>query len=366
MPKLTNPPPSDVDAIFLGWQKRKSEDLFPLFNITAADHPLYQSTVSEATLRKLHLRVPQTPSPYSETTPALWHELGVELNCPRTAREAIRKAGLDYTVVKKPLGLKTGLEREAYATLRTDTGDILGVASESYEPVQNIDAFTFFDALVADDQATYETAGVLGKGECVWILAKLPGFIKVHGNDIVHKYILLTNNHDSSSQVRLKIIPIRAICNNTLTAALQGAGDLAIRHTPNAAWNSQQAAKMLTLSNFLYEELDHVFNRMAVKSITPEQLLEYVQALIPDNEEPQNMSTTEKIRASVLQLHDSGRGASLSRGTVWGAFNSVVEYTDHLMSDEDSSIRLNSIWFGRGEHLKVKAFRLAERLMQAA
>jgi len=366
MPKLMNPPQPDIDAIFLGWQKRKSEDLFPLFNITAADHPLYQSTVSEATLRKLHLRVPRTPSPYSETTPALWHDLGIELNCPRTAREAIRKAGLDYTVVKKPLGLKTGLDREAYATLRADTGDVLGVTSENYEPVQNIDAFTFFDALVSDDQATYETAGVLGKGECAWILAKLPGFIKVHGNDIVNKYILLTNNHDSPSQVRLKIIPIRAICNNTLTAALQGAGDLAIRRAPDTVWDSQQTAKMLTLSNFLYEELDHVFNRMAARKITPEQLRAYVQALISDKSEAQNASRTEKIRASVLQLHDSGRGASLSRGTVWGAFNSVAEYTDHLMSDEDPSVRLNSIWFGRGEQLKVKAFRLAERLMQAA
>ncbi len=233
MSKLMNPSNSDSDAKFLGWQKKFSEDVFPLFNITVADHPLYQSTVSEATLRKLHLRVPRIPSPYSETIPALWHNLGTELNHPATAKEAIQMAGLDYTVVKKSLGLKTGLKQEAYATLRTDTGDILGVANESYEPIQNIDAFTFFDTLVAEDKAIYETAGILGKGECVWILAKLPGYIKVHGNDIVNKYILLTNHHDSSAHVRLKIIPIRVICNNSLTAALQGAEILAsvIRQT---------------------------------------------------------------------------------------------------------------------------------------
>jgi hypothetical protein len=59
MAKLMNSPESEIDAIFLGWQKKKSEDIFPLFNIVAADHPLYQSTVSEATLHRLHLRVPR-------------------------------------------------------------------------------------------------------------------------------------------------------------------------------------------------------------------------------------------------------------------------------------------------------------------
>jgi hypothetical protein len=94
--------------ISLGGRENCREKLFPLFNITVADHPLYQSTVSEATLRRLHLRVPRILSPYPETEPSPWHNLGIELNHPKTARDAIKMAGLDYTVVKKPLELKTG------------------------------------------------------------------------------------------------------------------------------------------------------------------------------------------------------------------------------------------------------------------
>jgi hypothetical protein len=62
MPEHTNPPGSDSDANFLGWQETSSGKVFPLFNITVADHPLYQSTVSDATLRRLCLRVPQSRS----------------------------------------------------------------------------------------------------------------------------------------------------------------------------------------------------------------------------------------------------------------------------------------------------------------
>ena len=357
------PSDSDSDANFLGWRGEFPGEISPLFNITVADQPLYQSTVSESTLRRPHHLVLRSPSPYPETESSPWHNLGIELNHPKTAREAIKMAGLDYTVMKKPLGLKTGLKQDAYATVRTDTKDVLGFVNKSYEPIQNIDAFIFFDDWVAENEAIYETAGVLGKGECIWILAKLPGYINVHGNDMVNKYLLLTNSHDGSSHVRVKLTPIRVVCNNTLTAALQGAGEVQISHTPNSAQDLEQAGAMLGLSNYLYEQLEVMFNSMAARKITDGQLRDYVQALVPDNEEAENTARTEKIRNNVLQLHESGRGAHLARGTLWGAFNSVAEYTDHMMLDEDSNTRLNSIWFGRGEQLKLKAFRLAEKML---
>ena len=357
------PSDSDSDANFLGWRGEFPGEISPLFNITVADQPLYQSTVSESTLRRPHHLVLRSPSPYPETESSPWHNLGIELNHPKTAREAIKMAGLDYTVMKKSLGLKTGLKQDAYATVRTDTKDVLGFVNKSYEPIQNIDAFIFFDDWVAENEAIYETAGVLGKGECIWILAKLPGYINVHGNDMVNKYLLLTNSHDGSSHVRVKLTPIRVVCNNTLTAALQGAGEVQISHTPNSAQDLEQAGAMLGLSNYLYEQLEVMFNSMAARKITDGQLRDYVQALVPDNEETENTARTENIRNSVLQLHESGRGAHLARGTWWGAFNSVAEYTDHMMLDEDSNTRLNSIWFGRGEQLKLKAFRLAEKML---
>ena len=219
--------------------------------------------------------------------------------------------------------------------------------------------------MIAGDEARYETAGVLGNGECIWMLAKLSGCIKVHNNDIVNKYLLLTNSHDGSSQVSVKITPIRVICNNTLTAALQGAGEIQINHTQDAAKDLEQAVTILGLSNSLYEQLDVTFNGMASKKITEEQLRQYVQALVPDNEETEDAVGTERVINRVLQLHDSGRGAHLSRWTLWAAFNSVAEYTDHMMFHKESTTRLNSIWFGHGEQLKLKAFRLAEQMMQA-
>jgi phage/plasmid-like protein (TIGR03299 family) len=363
----TSVAPSDIhartgrsqEAAFLGWQRTRSGNIFPLYNIVKKDHPSYLSTVTEDTLNALHLRTPRTPSPYPGVEPSPWHNLGIELDDPPTAREAIQSAGLDYTVIK---AINLAGESEGWMTVRADTGDVLGIVEESYEPVQNRDAFTFFDRLVDTEEARYETAGALGHGERIWILTKLPGLIKVHGNDIVNKYLLLTNSHDGISGIRVTPTPIRVVCNNTLAAALQEPVDIHIGHTP-AARGIEQALSVLAMANSLYDRLDVIYNRMALTKINDRQLLDYVRALVPDNEEGEDTVRTREIRNNVLALHESGQGSDLARGTLWGAYNSVTEYTDHLMADANPTRRLESIWFGRGEQLKRKAFQLAERMM---
>lgn len=300
---------------------------------------------------------------------APWHNLGKKLDRPATAEEAIVAANLDYRVVKKPLfAAINGKQRSEvpnhFATVRMDNSVVLGVVGNRYMPLQNKDAFGFFDGLVGEGEAMYHTAGVLGKGERIWILAKLPGYIRVGKQDLINKFLLLTNSHDGSSLVRAKLTPIRVVCNNTLTAALQGSEqEVRIRHTPSALDKLEEAHKLLGLTNELYQQLDYIFNRMALKKVTNKQLLDYVQTLIPDNPDAEFKTRTENIRNTILELHESGAGAELCRGTVWGAYNALTEYVDHTTNTKDANKRLNSIWFGNGERLKTKAFQLAENFL---
>jgi hypothetical protein len=58
-----DPKNASSDAVFLGWQKTTSGEVFALFNVTAEQHRLYHSTVSEGTLRQENLKAPPTPLP---------------------------------------------------------------------------------------------------------------------------------------------------------------------------------------------------------------------------------------------------------------------------------------------------------------
>jgi phage/plasmid-like protein (TIGR03299 family) len=296
---------------------------------------------------------------------APWHKLGVKLPKLATSVEAIEAAGLDYEVDKRQLYCKPDGNRlvevpRNFCTVRRDTNVVLGIVGDRYTVLQNTDAFTFFDSLVGAGEAIFETAGALGQGESIWLLAKLPGYIRVGRNDEVKKYLLLTNSHDGSSMVRAKLTPVRVVCNNTLSAALEGAEqEVRIRHTSSAVDRLAQAHKLLGLTNALYQELDLIFNRMNVKRITERQLIEFVTRLIPDNKEATFNTRTENIRSRILELNETGAGAEYSRGSLWGALNAVSEYTDHVQNSTIPEKRLNSAWFGSGEKLKLRAFDLA-------
>jgi phage/plasmid-like protein (TIGR03299 family) len=300
-----------------------------------------------------------------------WHKLGKHLNKPATAGEAMQAARLDYTVVKRPLkaiihGRQYADVPNAFATVRMDTNVVLGVVGSRYEPVQNKDAFNFFDPLVDRDEAIYHTAGVLGRGEKIWLLAKLPDYIRVgKKGDPVQKFVLLYNSHDGSSVIRIKLTPIRVVCNNTLTCALQGSeAEVRIKHTASATEKLQEAHKILELYNGLYQQLEYIFNRMSLRKVTPKQLVDYCKALIPDNPEAESNTRTQNLRNHILCLHDDTAEAAMHRGTLFGAFNAVTELVDHYSGNSNPSKQLKSMWFGgSGETLKRRAYELAESML---
>ena len=302
-----------------------------------------------------------------------WHQLGTKLPELATAEQAIIAAGLDYKVEKRKLlaqintvpslVLDTRDVEGHFATVRMDTTQVLGVVGSRYEVVQNKDAFSFFDALVGKDEAMYETAGALGKGERIWIMAKLPGFIKVKGEDIVNKYLLLYNSHDGSSTIVAKLTPIRVVCNNTLSMALADQTDtVSIRHTRNVQDKLSVAHTLLGLTNNLYEQLESIFQTMSLKQITSDQLIKYIATLFPYNPESKDHSQTDEVRSKVYELQETGLGASLSSGTLWGAYNAITEYADHVVNANNPQKALKSIWFGAANNLKQRAFKLAQSM----
>ena len=127
-----------------------------------------------------------TPAVFTTGT-APWHRLGTTVADTQTSEEAICLAGLDWSVEPWPLvARRDGIEREVtgrVANVRTDTGAVLGVVGPGYKVFQNRAAFEFFDALVDEKLAIYETAGALKGGRYVWMLARLPKTLRAAGDD---------------------------------------------------------------------------------------------------------------------------------------------------------------------------------------
>lgn len=297
-----------------------------------------------------------------------WHGYGKQLPNLATAEEAIVAANLDWSVKKTPVKSSQGIELGTQNVLEcVETGVPFGVVGNLYVPVQNRDAFTFFDAVTQDPNGPkYVTAGSLNGGTVIWILAQLPSFINVTDSDVVMEYILLTYRHDGKGLTRMKWCPIRVVCQNTLNAALGvlsnqiGFNHLEPLTSPRRVEAAQDALCIARDSHLSFE---HIAKAMAEHKPSIAEVNGVISKLFPVRDEEKVPVQTGEIRFEVLRLFDEGRGNDLPgvAGSSWALYNAVTEYTDYyrpvnarVMSEIDT--RTNSVLFGSSAILKEKAF----------
>lgn len=296
---------------------------------------------------------------------AAWHNLGTVVDGRLNAEEALKAANLDFTVEAQPLVTETGIiVPNHFANVRTDTKAVLGVVGDRYRILQNKDAFNFFDPIVDRDEAVYETAGVLGIGERVWIMAKLPEHIRIAGSDdIIEQYVVITNDHAGRGAIKAFITSVRVVCNNTLTAALGTTKNMvSIRHTENAGLRLAQAHEVLGISNSLRTELDEAFNAMADTKLKKAHVDQFLLDLLPDpnkkadGTDPKNFNKGK--REMIYQALEEGAGHDMksAKGTAFGLYNAITFATDHMFPYKDDSVKLKSIWEGGTAAFRQQSF----------
>ncbi len=306
-----------------------------------------------------------------------WHGLGTVLpDAPQTSLEAITAAGLNWEVSKETMEAVVpvnGIYRavgvpDHYAVIRrkVENGitrhDSLGVVGQQYRLIQNIDAFAFFDRVVQTGMVDYHTAGSLKGGRIIWALVRLHGTLRIVNDDIVDKYLLLTNSHDGSSPVHIAFTPIRVVCANTLAMALKNASSdrrLSIRHTATAAARIRDVGEYLASINLTFERNAEVYRELARLSIHAMELHDYLRTLFPDPEEGSLRNRARATRERITARFENGLGTDSTATTWWRAYNAVTEYVDHERNLNNPDARVHSAWLGQGMQLKQAALQLA-------
>lgn len=307
-----------------------------------------------------------------------WHGLGKIVQEYPTSKEALEFAGLNFEVKKLPNihELENGKiikSKSSFYSYRTDTDEILGDRlGKDYQVVQNADAFAFFDAIVGGDGIQYETAGALGKGERIFITAKLPGYIKVGNDDLIEKYLFLTTSHDGFGSITAAFTPVRIVCANTLNAAMNNRTNaIKIRHTANAKEKLEQAHRVMGISNKLSTEIEDIFNRWSKINITDVEVKRLIQrAMVPNKEALHNLQAgnTDEISSCFRNIVDSAYTYAMNnpsqllpttKGTLFGAYNSITGYFQNWRTYRDQEAKVKSILLGGTGQLRAQtAFNL--------
>lgn len=327
-----------------------------------------------------------------------WHGLGKIVEAYPTSAEALKFAGLDYTVEKRPLFTVDGRNLAIfedpdademfsgftpdihvpnfYSTLRTDSEEVLGVVGKDYKVVQNIEAFEFFDSIVGGGEGIlYETAGALGKGERIFITAKLPSYIRVGKDDLIEQYLFLTTSHDGFGSITAAFTPVRIVCNNTLNAALKNSsGTIRIRHSSGANDRLKQAHQLMGISGRVGDEMESIFNHWSRVRISDADLKRLLQTAMAPNRE-----VLDKLQKGLVDEASSvyknivdevysyamtapSQVTETAKGTLFGAYNAVTGYYQNARKFKDGEAKFKSIIEGTARLRGQSAFDLCLEL----
>lgn len=279
---------------------------------------------------------------YAGIKPA-WHTLGQIVSDVMTAEEAIKLAHLDYYVAKKPVYHLVGDDGYPdiipgfYCTKRTDTEDVFGVVKSKYTILQNIEAFKFFDTIVGEGKAIYESVGALGKGQVIFIVAKLPSRYYIPGDEsTIEQYLVLTNGHDGNHQLSVYFTPISVCCQNTLNASLKNnSHKLTVRHTASVVNNIKIAGKIMGISDRIIEKDQEMFSWLATQQLRSSERFEILDKLfnVDTNEQAAPVSSrTKNLITSFLNYSDMPVSDSYRqlRGTKYAFYQDVTGWLQHV------------------------------------
>jgi len=302
---------------------------------------------------------------YAGETP--WHGLGRQVPADLTPEQMLEAAGLDWEVEKVEAyanvgGRKVSVGRSAL--VRTSDDKILDVVSNDWNPVQNSEAFEFFNDFIAEGGMEMHTAGSLAEGQIVWALAKIKDGFDLFGGDEVESYLHFTNFHKYGCSTDVRFTPIRVVCNNTLTLSLNTKVERMCKISHRREFNGDEAKLMLGVAAEKLAKYKEMAQFLGTKRAKGEDVVEYFKRLWPLGEKAKKVEVARNV-TDALSILDSQPGAEFAPGTWWQAFNAVTYMTDHLVGRSQDS-RLTSAWYGHNKGLKVRALETAVEMAEAA
>lgn len=295
---------------------------------------------------------------YAGETP--WHGLGTKVEANLSAAQMLAAAGIDWEVRKQPMFWK-GPNQIQHATtmtalLRSTDDMVLDYVPETWNPLQNAEAFDFFHDFVEKGDMEMHTAGSLKDGQVVWGLAKIKNSFSVFGKDVVDNYILFSNPHKFGAAIDIRTTSIRVVCNNTITMALNGKSNQVAKVSHRRKFDADEVKSTLGIVTEKHRRMKEASEFLASKEYTSDQLREFMTTVFPAGGSGKKEISMNAKKA--MGIIDQQPGADIFPGTWYNALQAVTFLTSHDMGHQNDS-RLYNQWFGKAQAIGVNALNTA-------
>ena len=298
-----------------------------------------------------------------------WHGLGTKVVADLTPEQMMQKAGVDWTVEKQDLVTAGGSTvKSEQALVRSSDGAVLDVVGKGWNPVQNSEAFNFFEEYVKAGDMEMHTAGSLNDGKMVWALAKTNDSFELFNGDVTENYFLFSNPHQFGKAIDIRMTPIRVVCNNTLTLSLNKESDSMLKVNHRKEFDVAEVKEQMGIAREKLDQYKSMAEFLGSKRYTSDNIIQYFNEVFgsPAKEKVDGVLPFTSNNAKIAMENLSTQpGAKFGEGSFWQAFNTVTFLNDHVQGRTTDG-RLTSSWYGRNRRVKLKALDKALEYAEAA
>jgi phage/plasmid-like protein (TIGR03299 family) len=220
-----------------------------------------------------------------------------------------------------------------YVNVRSDNKLPLGIVTRRYSAFHNLQAFAWLGQIFGTEM-DFVAAGDFMNSRRVWVLMKLPSYIKV-ADDQIGQYAFVHTSHDGKHSVTASMTPYLVRSHTLLTTEVRRARNynakrtIALRHVGNMdeKIERQQAEEVLGFSINYYKQFMELGNLLGTKKATDKEAEEYVEVLLPIDEDKMGDRAQANVviaRDQILKLAKEKEAA----GTWWALYTAAVEFAD--------------------------------------
>ncbi|MFD0888759.1 DUF932 domain-containing protein, partial [Streptosporangium algeriense] len=217
------------------------------------------------------------------------------------------------------------------AILRSDTGHVMGIFSNGYQPHPYVEWLIDTIARLLDDDLSIGSAGLLRGGAVAWVSVEVPDNVVTPEGVEFRPHLFGATSFDGSLATTLKRAVTNVVCDNTMAAGLAEHGQqVKIKHSKNSRLRLAQARDALNIVHQVADDFTQQVRLLCQTTVTDRQWAAFLNTHVPIPEEPGRARTLAETKRDALQQlwrHDS-RVAPWA-GTGWGVLQAVNTHTHH-------------------------------------
>jgi phage/plasmid-like protein (TIGR03299 family) len=222
------------------------------------------------------------------------------------------------------------------AIVRSDTGAVLGIFGEGYQPHQYAEWLLGTVGTILSGEINITSAGLLKGGAVGWVECSVPDNVHTPEGVTFRPNILAGTSLDGSVATFFKRTITETVCDNTLSIArAESSTTYRVKHTRHSGFKLADAREALDIIWQSADDFADAVAQLCATDVTDRQWSAFLDGFAPVKDargialEGRSLTMAENKRETMGKLWNHDERVSPWRGTAFGVIQAANTYQHH-------------------------------------